>query len=89
MKIYFTVWGYCDPNRVGYDSVGASFYGKEKPQPFAGVGSVSVYEVEVSDDLTDEEIKKLGKSAIKYMEKVNDYNPRLAVNKILSEKIEI
>ena len=88
MKIYFSVWGYCDPSRVGYDTVGVSFHGIEKPSPFAGIGSTQVYEVEVPDTLIKEEVKELGKKAVAYMEKTKNYNPGYAVRKILAGEVE-
>ena len=38
MTLYFSMWAYRDPNRVGYDSVGANFY-LEKPFGFDGGGA--------------------------------------------------
>lgn len=83
MKIYFSVWGYCDPTRTGYDTVGVTFYGTEKPNSFAGIGQSGVYEVEIPDTFTPEEVKMIGKKAEEYMTKTDNYNPESAVNTIL------
>lgn len=83
MKLYFSIWGYSDPTRVGYDTVGASYY-LEKPSTFSGIGSTQVYEIDIPDTFTLEQAKELGKSAVKLMEKTNYYDPRLAVRKILN-----
>lgn len=85
MKVYFSVWGYSDPSRVGYDTVGVTYYHTEKPSPFAGIGSTAVYEVEIPDTFTDEEAREIGKKAEKLMEEKKDYNPEWAVRKILAE----
>ncbi len=46
MKVWFSIWGYCDPTRVGYDTVGVTYYHTQKPSSFAGIGSTEVVEVE-------------------------------------------
>ncbi len=85
MKIYFSIWGYSDPTRVGYDTVGVTYYHTEKPSPFAGIGSTEIYEVELPDTFTDEEAKEIGKKAEKLMSDTNDYDPRRIVRQILNE----
>ncbi len=85
MKIYFSIWGYSDPTRVGYDTVGVTYYHTEKPSPFAGIGSTEVCEVELPDTYTDEEVRAIGKKAERLMEDTKDYNPGRAVRQILAE----
>lgn len=84
MKIYFSIWGYCDPTRVGYDTVGVSYH-KEKPLVFAGIGSSEVYEVDIPDTFTKEEAHIIGEKAVKKMEDTKFYDPRRAVNDVLKE----
>ena len=85
MKIYFSIWGYCDPTRVGYDTVGVTYYHTEKPSSFAGIGSTDVYEIEIPDTYTDEEAREIGKKAERLMEDTKDYDPKGAVRRILAE----
>ena len=66
MKIYFSMWAYRDPNRVGYDSVDASYY-LEKPFGFGRNDSESAYyEVEIPD-CTREEAEDIGERARKLL----------------------
>ena len=85
MKIYFSIWGYSDPTRVGYDTAGVTYYHTEKPSPFAGIGSSKVYEVELPDTFSNEEARAIGKRAEALMEETNDYNPLYAVVQVLKE----
>lgn len=87
MKIYFSVWGYCDPTRVGYDTVGVTFH-KEKPHAFAGIGSNEVYEIELPETFTEEQAKVIGNRAVDWMDKHHNYDPGLAVRTILRETEE-
>ncbi len=82
MKLYFSIWGYCDPTRVGYDFVGVPYH-SEKPFVFAGVGESQVYEVEIPDTYTQEEADGIGKKAVKLIEESGNYNPRWAVRTVL------
>lgn len=84
MKLYFSIWGYCDPTRVGYDTVGVTYY-KEKPSVFAGIGSSEVYEVEIPDTFTQKEADAIGEKAISLMEKTNYYEPRFAVCEVIKK----
>ena len=84
MKLYFSVWGYYDPTRVGYDSVGVTYY-ETKPLVFAGVGSTEVYEVEIADRYTKEQARAIGERAVKWMEKNDYYTPSVAVRKVMEE----
>ena len=85
MKIYFSIWGYSDPTRVGYDTAGVTYYHTEKPSSFAGIGSTRVVEVELPDTFTDEEAKEIGKKAEKLMTAANDFDPGRYVRQILKE----
>ena len=85
MNIYFSVWGYSDPTRVGYDTAGVTYYHTEKPSSFAGIGSSKVYEVELPDSLTDEEARASGEKAEKLMTAANDFDPGRYVRQILKE----
>ena len=85
MKVYFSIWGYCDPTRVGYDTVGVTYYHTQKPSSFAGIGSSEVVEVEIPDTYSDQEARRIGKEAERLMDQAKDYNPGWAVRKILAE----
>ena len=87
MKLYFSIWGYCDPTRAGYDTVGVSYY-SPKPNVFAGIGSSEVYEVEISDTFTQEEANEIGEKAVSMMEKTKYYEPRFAVREVIKEMTE-
>ena len=86
MKLYFSIWGYCDPYRTGYDSIGVNYL-KEKPTSnFAGVGQSEIYEVEIPDTYSEEEGHEIGEKAVALMEKTKFYEPRRAVRAILEGK---
>ena len=56
MKLYFSMWAYRDPNRVGYDSVGANYY-TQKPLSFntRGDSQTAYYEADIPDTCTKSE----------------------------------
>ena len=85
MKLYFSIWGYRDYSRVGYDIVGVSCY-TEKPRVYSGIGETEVYEVDIPDHYTKEQAKALGEKAVQLMNKTNDFSPRSAVYQILNPK---
>ena len=64
MKLYFSMWAYRDPSRVGYDSVEANFY-MEEPFGFRSGGDScsAYYAAEIPDTFTTEEAKIIGEQA--------------------------
>ena len=86
MKLYFSIWAYCDPTRSGYDSIDVNYL-KEKPTSnFAGVGQSENYEVEIPDTFSEEEAHEIGEKAEALMRKTKYYEPRVAVRVVLEGK---
>ena len=87
MKLYFSMWAYRDPYRVGYDSVGANFY-LEKPFGFrsGGDSNSAYYEAEIPDTFTLEEAKAIGERARELLLTGYYSSGQTAVNIALSER---
>ena len=84
MKIYFSMWAYRDPTRVGYDSIGANYY-LEKPFGFGRNDSESAYyEVEMPD-CTKEEAENIGERARKLL-LTGYYSAQRAVDMVLKNE---
>lgn len=85
MKIYFSMWAYRDPNRVGYDSIDADYY-LEKPFGFGRDDSeTAYYDADIPDGLTEEEKKAIGEKAVALL-KTGYYSARRAVDMVLAEE---
>ena len=80
------MWAYRDPNRVGYDSIGASFY-LEKPYGFDthGDSQTAYYEAEIPD-CTEEEANAIGESARELLLSGYYSNAQWAVDRVLKSK---
>ena len=85
MKLYFSVWGYCDPSRVGYDTVGVTYH-REKPSVYAGIGSAAVYSTEIPDTYTQEEADEIGEKAAEIMEDRRDVDPARIVREVIAAR---
>ncbi len=83
MKIYFSMWAYRDPSRLGYDSVGANLY-LEKPFGFSSGGDsqTAYYEAEIPD-CTKEEAEAIGERARKLLLTGYYSDAQRAVDKVL------
>ena len=87
MKVYFSVWAYCDYSRVGYDTVGVTYYHTIKPEPSC-FGYSEVYEVEIPDKYTEEEVIQIGNKATRIMEETEYYDPPTPSDKFLLVKCD-
>ena len=86
MKIYFSMWAYRDPTRVGYDSVDANYY-LEKPFGFStgGDSQSAYYEAEIPD-CSMEEAKAIGEGARQLLLSGYFSNGQQAVDRFLKER---
>lgn len=85
MKIYFSMWAYRDPNRVGYDSIDADYY-LEKPFGFGRNDSESAYyDADIPDGMTVEEREALGEKAVALL-KSGYYSAQRAVDLALADE---
>ena len=84
MKIYFSMWAYRDPNRVGYDSIDANFY-LEKPFGFGRNDSESAYYEAEMPDCTKEEAELIGERARKLL-LTGYYSAQRAVDMVLKNE---
>lgn len=89
MKLYFSIWAYCDPCRSGYDSIDVNYLKEDPGTPFAGVGQSEVYVVEIPDTYSKEEGHEIGEKAEALMRKCKYYEPRVAVRAVLEGKDKI
>lgn len=86
MKLYFSMWAYRDPNRVGYDSIGANYYLK-MPDSFqrGGDSQTAYYEADIPDSCTEEEAKVIGEKTVKLL-LTGYYSAQRAVDLVLAEE---
>ena len=80
------MWAYRDPNRVGYDSVGANYY-LEKPLFFntGGDSQTAYYEAEIPD-CTKEEAEEIAEKTVELLQTGYYSNAQWAVDKVLNDK---
>ena len=84
MKIYFSMWAYRDPTRVGYDSIGADYY-LEKPFGFGRNDSQSRYYEAEMPDCTKEVAEDIGERARKLL-LTGYYSAQRAVDMVLKNE---
>lgn len=88
MKLCFSMWAYRDPNRVGYDAIGANYY-TEKPLGFdhGGDSQSAYYSADIPDTCTKAEAEEIGKKAVELL-MTGYYSAQRAVDKVLAGRTE-
>lgn len=86
MKLYFSMWAYRDPTRVGYDSVDANYY-TEKPWGYGrgGDSESAYYEADIPDTCTKEQAEAIGERAVELLKSGYYSNAQRVVDTVLSE----
>lgn len=86
MQLYFSMWAYRDPNRVGYDSFGASYYMK-KPDLFreGWDGQTAYYVAEIPDTFTEKQAEEIAQKTLELLKTGYYSNAQWAVDRVLAE----
>lgn len=86
MKLYFSMWAYRDPNRVGYDCVEANYYASE---PFGfrhgGDSESAYYMAEIPDTFTEKERDAIGERAVELLKTGYYSDAQRVVDMVLTE----